>query len=94
MYWRWSGDCARVLACLPAPLFRQNDIYGVCDHLGLPYSEAQRIWRQLRVEGRIVRTQIPIATTLNRRYWERSHVFISWTLANRCSLPYLTKCQK
>ena len=94
MYWRWSGDTARVLACLPAPLFRQNDIYTVCDKLTLPYSDAQRIWRQLRVEGRIVRTTIPISTTLNRRYWERSGVFVAWTAKNRAILPHLTKCQK
>jgi predicted transcriptional regulator len=72
MLWRWSGDVERVLALLPAPLFRPRDIYDVAAKLGLDGSEANRMWRTLLEQGRIVRTATPIGNAKRRFYWERT----------------------
>lgn len=72
MRWEWSGDVERVLALLPRPLFRPRDIYDVATKLGLDGSEANRMWRTLVEQGRIVRTGTPIGRFQRRFYWERT----------------------
>lgn len=73
MTWRWSGDVERVLALLPAPVFRPRDIYEVARKLGIDDgSEANRMWRTLLEQGRIVRTATPIGNAKRRFYWERT----------------------
>ena len=83
MRWRWSGDCDRVLANLPAPLFRHGDIFTAADTIGIERWQGQAIWHQLRLSGRIVRTRHLIGRSRGKRcYWTRSHCSIRITPDN------------
>jgi len=74
--WDWSGDMDRFLANMPAPVFRQRDIYDVCDRLKIQRWRASGIWRQLQVTGRIIRTSQQVGRSPRWRYWERSNCSI------------------
>lgn len=94
MKWQWSGDRDRFLANLPTPLFRNRDAYEVADKLGIDRWQGQAIWHRLRVEGRIVRTNIPIGKSSSRRYWTRSWCSVKIGPHNSHIVPILTKCQR
>lgn len=81
--WTWSGDLEGFLAAMPAPLFRQRDAFDVCDRFRISRVSGNSAWHRLVLEGRIVRTNIPIGRSTSRCYWTRSYCSIRLTEENR-----------
>jgi len=82
-FWQWSRDSEAFLRELPPRLIRNRDAYDAAVRLKLPAYEGAVAWRQLILEGRIVRTNIPIGRSARWCYWQRSNCSIRVTEENR-----------
>jgi len=85
-FWQWSRDSETFLRELPPRLIRPSDADGAARRLRLEPYEGVRAWRQLVLEGRIVRTNIPIGRSARWCYWQRSNCSIRITDENRALL--------
>lgn len=82
-FWQWSRDSEIFLRELPSRLIRPSDADGAARRLRLEPYEGVRAWRQLVLEGRVVRTSIPIGRQARWCYWERSGCSVRVTEKNR-----------
>lgn len=82
-FWQWSRDSETFLRELPRGLLRPRDADGAARRLRLEPTEGVAAWRQLVLEGRIVRTSIPMGRDPRKCYWTRSHCSVRITEENR-----------
>ncbi len=83
--WPWSVGLAEImLRYMPSPLFRNGDVYDVCDDLGLDRVMGPSAWHLWKVRGLIVQTDVTIGIgPKGGFYWTRSNCRVTVTDENR-----------